>query len=537
MSIRRRFVTFSILFALGTGCGPRGPSSTAVAHAMDARLDTLDRGSVAVRDQSLLEPTAMSRFYRVRGNRPAWDRRKAEQIVEAIRGVKADGLDPADYHLAAIERFLKAEPAEAKPAADLDLLLTDAVAAIVDHARYGRVHPYALNPAWNMDPREGAPPLEQTVARIASAGSPRDAIEAQKPHHFIYRGLVRALAQLEAIDAKGGWPAVPSGRALRPGMSDPRIAAVRARLHASGEYPGSSESNLYDAELKRAVALFQARHRLDEDGILGKGTIDAMNVTAGQRASQIRVNLERARWVLGGLGSNFLLVNLPAFKAYLIRGGRNVWEARTQIGDEAKQTPSFTAKMRTVVFNPDWTVPNSIVAEEVLEPMQRGVNALAEKKLHVFNAKDEEVDPSSVDWDTADPDHFNYTLRQPPGKDNPLGRVKFLFPNKYAIYLHDTPSQHLFDTEKRTFSHGCIRIENALQLAEILLRDQGWGRSRIEQALATTETQDVNLAHPFPVVIVYWTVSVGASGEVRFAKDIYDLDRPLYAALNAPPRR
>ena len=261
-----------------------------------------------------------------------------------------------------------------------------------------------------------------------------------------------------------------------------------------------------------------------------------MNVTPAARADQVRVNLERARWVLGGLGDEFFLVNLPAFKAYLIRGGKNVWESRTQVGDEAKQTPTFRATMRTVVLNPDWTVPPMILAEEVLPAMQRGDNYLAKKKLVVLDAQNEPVNPSSIDWQNTTPETFPYTLRQPPDEENALGKVKFLFPNPYSIYLHDTPARTLFDAEKRTFSHGCIRIERPLELAQLLLDGQdGWDSSKIQETLQTGKTVNINLEHTLPVLIVYWTVSVGASG-VHTMQDFYSLDAPLLTALNAPPR-
>jgi L,D-transpeptidase YcbB len=191
--------------------------------------------------------------------------------------------------------------------------------------------------------------------------------------------------------------------------------------------------------------------------------------------------------------------------------------------------------MQTVVFNPDWTVPKSIVTDEIFPEIQEGKDALGSRKLKVYDGSGNEVDASSVDW--GDPEHFPYTLKQPPGTDNALGRVKLLFPNKYSIYMHDTPSKHLFESSTRTFSHGCIRTENVLDLAEILLREQsGWDRGKIEQTLASGETQNVALQRKPYVLIVYWTVTVGASGEVRYAEDIYNLDQPLLNALNAGPK-
>jgi murein L,D-transpeptidase YcbB/YkuD len=286
------------------------------------------------------------------------------------------------------------------------------------------------------------------------------------------------------------------------------------------------------------VEKFQTTHRIDTNGVVDKTTIAAMNVSASDRVGQVRVNLERARWVLRGLQEDFVLVNLPAFKAYLIRGGKNIWEARTQVGEEAKQTPTFRADMSTVVFNPDWTVPQSIIANEVVKGMQKNENYLAEKKLEVFDKDDREVDPSSIHWGSDTAENFPYTVRQAPGEGNALGRVKFLFPNKYSIYLHDTPSKVLFESDRRTFSHGCIRIENPLDLARVLLEGQdSWTSAKIADVIRTGKMENVQLEHPLPVLIVYWTVSVGLTGDVRFMGDVYSLDPPVLAALNAPPRR
>jgi L,D-transpeptidase YcbB len=520
-------------------CGSAGPSRAAVTRSIHARVaSAVPTGALA--GERLIEPKAVGSFYKARGSRIAWDHGDAPKVIEAIRGVAADGLNPDDYHLAAIEKLSEQRQHQttAEAEADLDLLLSDAIAAVVDHVRYGKVHPRTLDPRWNVDPRDDMPPLEETLAGIAQSHDPAGAIQRERPDHFIYKGLVGALAQLREIEANGGWGTVPPGRAIKPGSSDPRVPRVRARLAWSGELQptAAADSSLrYDGALVDAVKLFQARHRLPEDGVVDRNTVDAMNVTASARAAQVRVNLERARWVLGGLKGDFVLVNLPAFKAYYIQDGKKVWEGRTQIGDEAKQTPTFRARMSTVVLNPDWTVPQSIVAEEIFPDVQEGKDALGSRHLKVYDAKGNEVDPSSVDW--GSPDNFPYTLKQPPGPGNALGQVKLLFPNKYSIYLHDTPSKHLFEAAKRTFSHGCIRTEDVLQLAETLLQGQGgWDHAKIEQALASGETVNVDLERRPYVLIVYWTVSVGASGEVRYADDIYNLDQPLLNALNATPK-
>jgi murein L,D-transpeptidase YcbB/YkuD len=424
--------------------------------------------------------------------------------------------------------------------AKLDVLLADAMASVADDVHYGHVVPSQVNPEWTADPRDGAPPLDSVLTAIARSGSIPSAIDQLRPNHFIYRGLTQALANLRRIDAAGGWPTVPAGKPLRAGSVDRRVAAVRRRLLASGDLTAAvpRDSTRYDATLAHGVETFQARHRLTASGVTDAATIAAMNVPVRDRIAQVRVNLERARWVLGGLEQDFMLVNLPAFKAYLIRGGRNVWESRTQIGEEAMQTPTFRATIRTVVFNPDWTVPPTILQNEIFEDMRAGKNVIEDKGLVIYDASNHVVDSNAIHWDAVTADDFPYTIKQPPGDENALGKVKFLFPNKYSIYLHDTPNRALFEADRRTFSHGCIRIEHPLDLAVLLLEGQDhWDATKIEQSIASDSTHNVGLEHPLPILIVYWTVSVGAAGEVRYANDIYDLDPPLLAALDRRYRR
>ncbi len=529
----RNTVLAAALFCAAAGCSS-GTAPADVEKQVQTRVAALETSDAPVQSDPLLHRVAVVRFYKARQGKPAWDDKDDNVILASIRSIVVDGLDPADYHLKAIESLV--EKRKAGPSAelegDLDVLLTDAVAGMVDHMRYGRVRPASVNPAWNMDPRDGAPPLEEILGQIKASRDLREAIESARPNHFIYQGLAKELAKMREIAAKDGWPTVPAGNPIKPGAVDPRVPVVRARLSVTGEFAGEpvSAPNRYEDRLVAAVKAFQEQHRLKDSGVIDKVTVAALNVPATTRAAQIRVNMERARWVLGGLENTFMLVNIPAFKAYFIQDGKNIWEARTQVGDEGKETPTFRAQMRTVVLNPDWTVPQSILTNEL---MPDGMAAIQKKGLRFYDGNGNEVDPSRVKPDEID----HYTLKQPAGPKNALGRVKFLFPNKYSIYLHDTPSQHLFDSNVRTFSHGCIRLENALELAAILLKPMGWDEGRIQEAIAGGETQNVNLKDPFPVVIVYWTVSVGASGGMHYAADIYGQDPKLLAALDAPPLR
>lgn len=483
-------------------------------------------------EKLLLGPSVVA-FYEARKDEPAWKLPgDATSIRAAIAGIEKDGLDPAEYHLARIDTLLAARQAHRTEEgdADLELLLSDAALGLIDHVRYGRVLPASLDKRWNVDPRKDAPPLADALARVAAAPDKEHAIESEKLDHFIYRGLKDELARVKAAQ----WSPIPSGPTIQPGQSDARLSLVRARLAATGELKAApADSSAYDEALLAAVKLFQDRHRIASTGAIDATTLAAMNVPAEARAAQVRVNLERARWVLPGLKDDFLLVNLPAFKTYLIQGRQKTWESRVQVGKEARQTPSFRANMKYVIFNPTWTVPSTILKEDILESESGGAAMVAKKKLRIFDRDGNEVDASSIDWASASPGNFPYTLRQNAGDGNALGRVKFMFPNPYDIYLHDTPSRELFASDKRTFSSGCIRLENPLELVEIVLKDKGYDASKIEETLATGKTQQVNLTTPLPVLIVYWTVSVGATGEVRYNPDVYGLDPAVLAALSA----
>ena len=508
-------------------------------EALRTRIEAVREAPAArvVRGNRLLQARAVAAFFEGRAFKPAWTGpQDPEAVLAAIRRVDEDGLTPADYHLAAIESLLaaKSKAASAEAEADLQVLLTDAVAALVDHVRYGKVQPVTLDPRWNVDPRVGTPALETTLAELESAAATTGAIDALKPNHFIYAGLKKELGRLREVAKAGGWAIVPAGPALKPGARDPRVILIRKRLAATGELPSSAplDNQAYDKDVATAVKLFQERNRFTADGAIGKVTLDALNVSVASRIDQVRINLERARWVVGGLSDSFVLVNLPAFKVYFIRDKKNVWETRAQIGKQARATPAFRADLRYLVLNPDWTVPPGIL-EDILAGMRKGQNPVAKKNLSILDRQGNPVDPASIDWAKASTRNFGYTLRQPPGPENALGRVKFIFPNEHFVFLHDTPSKEGFSADQRTFSSGCIRVENPLDLASVLLERDGWTRERVQGAIDAGESQTVLLKAPLPVLIVYWTVTVGAAGDLHFARDVYNLDANVLRGLDS----
>ena len=267
---------------------------------------------------------------------------------------------------------------------------------------------------------------------------------------------------------------------------------------------------------------------------MGKASLEALNVPVESRIDQLRVNLERGRWVLQDFTDTFLLVNIAGFRVYYSVENMVKWSARAQVGMTYRQTPVFKAEMEYLVFNPTWTVPPTILKNDVLPAIQKDIGYLAEKNMVVLDNSGKVVDPGSIDWAGYAGGNFRYTIRQEPGPTNALGRVKFIFPNKHFVFLHDTPSKSLFERSERAFSSGCIRVEHPFELAELLLADKGYDQAKIAQVLDTGKIENVYLTKPLPVLLLYWTTFTTLEGQCNFRKDVYGRDPGIIAALDGP---
>jgi murein L,D-transpeptidase YcbB/YkuD len=321
----------------------------------------------------------------------------------------------------------------------------------------------------------------------------------------------------------GGWPAIPAGPTIRPGARDARVTALAQRLRVSGDLGDTRPEFLeYDDVLQAAVIRFQSRHGLDPDALVGRRTLHALNVSAEQRVGQIRLTLGRVQEIFETERSDFVLINVPAFEMYLVRTGEVVWTSKVVVGETDAETPLFEATMKHVVLNPTWTVPRSIASEELLPRIQQDLGFLSRGGYELRNRDGSTVDPQGVDWPSLHQDNFPYTLVQQAGPRNELGKVKFLFPNEYGVCMHDTPGKQLFEKYTRAFSHGCIRLEHPVDFAAELLDKEGWTREQIDAQLASTETRNIVLAEPLPVIVTYLTTAVDDAGAVYFYRDIYN---------------
>lgn len=471
---------------------------------------------------------------------PLWSRSERRQaLLRSILGAEADGLDRRDYHWQALEH-LEASPApplagDARTVGQQDILLTDALLRLITHLRLGKVDPVSLDPAWNLPRGDDPLPADQTAAALLVAGDLETAIDALRPTLPYYRDLKTALARYRGLAAAGGWPLLPEGPTLRLGDRGQRVLALRARLAVTDPMVGEPvDPALFDAELDSAVHRFQRRHGLEVDGAVGRGTRAALNVPVAERIEQLRINLERARWVLQDLDPEFVLVDIAGFSVLYVRDAEVLWRSRAVVGRSYRKTPIFRGEMRYLVLNPTWTIPPTIVAEDVLPAVKRDPSYLAARNIRVLDANGRALNPATVDWARYSGRDFPYLLRQEPGPDNALGRIKFMFPNRYHVYLHDTPSREPFGRAGRAFSSGCIRVERPLELAELVLGDpRRWSATLLAAFIAQGKTRTIHLPRPLPVLLLYWTATVGEDGEISFRPDIYDRDPPLRAALNA----
>lgn len=424
----------------------------------------------------------------------------------------------------------------AEVAVERDLLLSDALLRLAGDLRFGRVEPADREPQPDLSaPPARAVPGVAPEALIASDDLGR-ALEELAPDHFAYRGLRHALARYRETRDAGGIPRLREGEELRRGDVDPRVPPLRRSLAATGDLPAGADlaSPTFDAELEDGLRRFQFRHGLNDDGVMGTATYTALTTPAEVRIDQIRVNLERARWILHDLPDTFVVANVPAQRLYVVRDGSVVWQTRVIIGKDATRTPTFSATMRYLVLNPSWAVPRSI-NREILADLRSDPNTLDRQGYRVLDAAGDPVDPATVEFERYRGADFPYVFRQEPGPVNALGRIKLMFPNPYSVYLHDTPARTLFERDQRAFSHGCIRVQDPLRLAELVLDDpERWSRKALAAAVATGATRTVHLEHPLPVLVLYWTAAADLDGELHFYRDVYGRDAPLLRALDAP---
>lgn len=507
---------------------------------IDEAADAGDALDVLVRD-----------FYRARGYRPLWQEEgRIPALSTELEALDGDGLRPADYRPAElVETWRRVEAAgdDSREWQLAELGATRRFLLALRHLHLGKVDPESVDDEWELPSARFEPDMAE-LSLLVEADDIDAAFESVRPPYPPYQRLREGLARYRAIEEAGGWPQLPArDSSLRPGDRHPDVAQLRKRLAVLGDpqllaadtdaYDSvaleSNEAEHYDRPLAEAVRRFQRRHLLEDDGVIGPRTRMALNVDAGTRVDQIRVNLERARWLLHDLPERFVLVDIAGYQLSYVRGPEeeDVWRTRIVVGQPYRTTPTLRSSITHLTLNPTWTIPPTIFREDMLPRIREDRDFLEEQNLSVIDEDGERLDPDEVDWDKPG----NIMLRQPAGADNPLGRVVIRFPNDYAVYLHDTPAQHLFARPQRAVSSGCIRVENVMELVAMLLEDHpSWDADALRKALDSGDTGTIHLPDRVPVILHYWTVDPSRDGELAFRPDIYERDGDLRAALHRP---
>ncbi len=498
---------------------------------------------VMLGENSMQLSNQVSKFYELQNFQPVWTNNgkvlpQANTFIKIIKEAENEGLQPSDYHLRDINIYLNEiqkgkDSLDPHTLAQFDLLLTDAFILYVSHLINGRIEPQGVDLTWLKNHSN----VDFGKIMDLGLGSNQFLNVISNYENPFYIRLRTALIEYKIIQANGGWPLIPSGPKIEKGQRGGRIKLLRERLMITGDLnPESTDSgDIYDEKVVSAVRKFQRRHGLAEDGIVGPNTLTELNVPVEKRIEQIKINMERYRWLPQNIGPRYIQVNIPSFHLDVIQNGKTVLTMPVVVGKPYWNTPLFSANMTYIILNPYWNIPRSIALVETLPKIRADEEYLSKRNIRVLQGWTDgstEIDPTTIDWSQVNNNNLKYRFRQNPGPSNPLGRIKFMLPNEYNVYLHDTSQKNLFKKQRRDFSHGCIRVENPIGLAEyVLSAEAGWTKERIESQIRKGKSQSIILPDPVPVYLVYFTAWVDDQGDIQFRHDVYGRDEALYQSL------
>ena len=505
------------------------------------------------RSELTLGVSTIPSFYLQRKFSPAWMGENgefllADDLLEEIKDCKKHALNPEYYHIKAIETLLNTvrDPHHIPSlmyqdiAADLDILLTNTFLLFSSHLLFGLVDPETVH--IKGESFDADIDLAGVLNNALKDHTIRKTLQNLSPHHQEYLNLQSALKTYRELAEKNESPRIPVGETLRYGVSHERVRRLRNRLIFLGDLKATKikNPNYFDADLEKAVKRFQFRHGLTVDGIAGEQTVAAMNVSVRTRLRQIEFNMERWRWLPRDLGAKYILVNIANSKLSVVEHNHPIMEMRVVVGKRFRKTPVFSGKMLYLVINPYWNVPTKLALRDLAPKVCSDPGYLAARNIKVYKNwqhDSPEIDPALISWCTLTrKSYFPYKLQQTSGPYNPLGKIKFIFPNKYAVYLHDTPDKSLFDKSLRYFSSGCIRVEKPYLLAEYLLKSNPrWTKEAFLDLLESSDRKNIFLNEQIPVYITYITAWEDSNGVVHFRNDVYKQDRILYNALKELP--
>jgi murein L,D-transpeptidase YcbB/YkuD len=532
-SITRAFLLYALL-TLASGQSLAEPSSELAQPILTGGQSVQ---SMVPRNIPPGLASGLEQIYTDRQGEPIWHRdgRLNDRVLllaQAIAQLDTEGLNPDHYSLPELDSDSILPPRELL---EQDYRLTALYLRLARDLHSGEFEPQQIDPNWYLPVAQFDPAA--ALRQLLQQTDPTVLIHALSPQSSAYQRLRGALHDYRVLASQGGWPALPDFPTLRPGERRAEVPLLRRRLQLEGDHPALevTEIDAFDETLEAAVRRFQSRNGLAQDGVVGSKTLAALNVPVEVRINQIQANMERWRWLPRDLGRYYLLVNTGGYEMTLFIDGEPVLHHRTINGTRKRQTPSFASRITHLVINPRWTVPRLIAVKDLLPKQQRDAEYLSQLGIQVLKFEEGEwvqLDPMSLDWQKYHKNNFPFTLRQVPGEQNSLGRIKFIMHNPYAIYLHDTPAKGLFEKPIRAFSSGCIRVQGVDQLARRLLLNGGQSPAEaLDEPLKSQETRTQKLARPMPVYLVYFTSWVDDEGLVHFRPDVYQRNSRLLMAL------
>lgn len=519
MKCFKNFSFLLLILPIALSCGDDNVKDPVSSEEVSKLLNTFPQNQ-------LHQYGSVREFYENRDFAPAWNEKsQRESLLEEIAQAEGEGLFPEDYHYPKIQNLIEKEESPG----EVEVLLTDAFLQYAHDLYYGKTDPKKLNDIWGVERQH--PNLPQQLQLALKKEQPQRLLEDLKPFHEVYSELKKALSHYrERMKDKEAQVKIPQGKALEPGKKDARVPVIAQRLKQLGmlEENYSSPDSIYDENLQKAIKAFQKEKGLATDEILGNSTIDQLNMDTESRYWQIMANLERWRWYPRDLGEHYILINIPNYKLSVVKNGEVKRTHNVIAGDPNHHTPIFSDSIQYIVINPEWNIPSSIRDNEIIPSILNNPGYLQSRNMYAVDSNGNRVDPGNVDWSGGEGQ--NYRIVQGSGASNSLGHLKIIYPNQYSIYLHDTPAKAIFDQNIRAESHGCVRVENVIELAAYILSNQDWDEKKINEAIATGKTQKVKVTQPIRVHHFYWT-AWREDGETVFINDIYGLDEAIYAAL------
>ncbi len=483
-------------------------------------------------DSLLLIPfnsKTLTEFYKSSGYKTVWQSEKHRKIIlKQLLDSEEEGLHPADYKVTKLQKYeRKFTLLNDEEIVNYDILLTRNLQKYMYHLTNGRLNPRALYPDWDL--KENKIEINETIASFFKNDSLAYKIDQLKPNHVVYKKLKKALKIINSFP-KDTFSKIEIATKIIPNDTNSTLISIKKRLiYWKDMQPKDNLSSIYDEELLEAVKKFQIRHGLSADGVIGKGTIQSLNFSKRQRKEQIIANLERWKWFPKEMKNEYVIINIPDYKLTLVKDKDTLRTHKVIVGRAKRKTPILSSKLSGVVFNPTWTVPPTILKEDVIPAITKNRNYLAQTNIKVYDRNGNIV--SADNWTLSNARGYRYV--QSPGTFNSLGMVKILFPNRFSVYLHDTNHRDYFTKSMRSLSSGCVRVDNPLALTEYLLNDAThWNLEKITETLQSEKTKQIPIKKETYIHILYWT-AWSEKNTLIFRDDIYNLDADLYDKLGS----